>query len=175
METEKPKAKNEASEEQLEAVIGFTPADLEANRDGQLSDGQKIRFRGQRNLILAFAILVMVCIPFVALTGFVKRTDWGLGAIGLILFLVLSTFGTLAALALVRIIRLMHDLQDNRAEAVQGPIKLEMHQGYHIVIGDQMWHVHQDVFLAFKNGEPYCLYYAPHSRTLLSAEWLREG
>jgi hypothetical protein len=29
------------------------------------------------------------------------------------------------------------------------------------------------IFLAFKNGDPYRIYYAPGSNTILSAEWLR--
>ena len=32
--------------------------------------------------------------------------------------------------------------------------------------------INKDVFLAFKNGDPYAIYYAPYSKTLLSAEWL---
>jgi hypothetical protein len=34
--------------------------------------------------------------------------------------------------------------------------------------------INKPIFLAFKNGDPYRIYYAPHSKTLLSAEWLRD-
>jgi hypothetical protein len=30
------------------------------------------------------------------------------------------------------------------------------------------------VFLSFKNGDPYRIYYAPATKLILSAEWLRD-
>ena len=33
--------------------------------------------------------------------------------------------------------------------------------------------VSKQVFLAFKNGDPYRVYYAPNSKRIVAAEWLR--
>ncbi|MBK8029121.1 MAG: hypothetical protein IPK17_06325 [Chloroflexi bacterium] len=45
---------------------------------------------------------------------------------------------------------------------------------YFVWLDGRKFKVQHDGFLAFKNGDPYRLYYTPHSHTILSAEWLRD-
>ena len=45
---------------------------------------------------------------------------------------------------------------------------------YHADIQQQRFKLEKIVYDAFVNGDPYAIYYAPYSKTLLSAEWLRD-
>lgn len=45
---------------------------------------------------------------------------------------------------------------------------------YLLTIADQEFKIKKSLFLALKNGDPYSVYYAPHSREILSLEWLRD-
>jgi len=44
---------------------------------------------------------------------------------------------------------------------------------YHAHVQEQHFKLSKTVFDAFIDGDPYAIYYAPHSKTPLSAEWLR--
>jgi hypothetical protein len=63
--------------------------------------------------------------------------------------------------------------------SIEGGIQLDVVNhgkggiGYKICCQDRCFDVSKDVFLAFKNQEPYLIYYVPYSNTILSAEWLR--
>jgi hypothetical protein len=65
-------------------------------------------------------------------------------------------------------------------ESIEGIVELDIRQSFRtnqqqfvVTIGSMEFKVGTDVFLAFKNREPYRIYYAPGSNTILSAEWLR--
>src|SRR5262249_36406955 len=78
-----------------------------------------------------------------------------------------------------RLNNLRRDLLSGKAGAVEGRIALDVaarKEGayYRVAVANQTFGVRKNVFLAFKNGDPYRIYYAPHSKTLLSAEWLRD-
>ncbi len=65
------------------------------------------------------------------------------------------------------------------SNSVQGHVDLDIRGGrnsvvYRLIISGEYFQVDKAVFLAFKNDEPYAVYFAPHSHKLLSAEWLRE-
>ncbi|HEX2908354.1 MAG TPA: hypothetical protein VHO69_15890 [Phototrophicaceae bacterium] len=169
----KEKSKDHSLETDLMAALDFTVMGLGANQDGHLSQQQKTRLQYERKQALLFAIpisLVVIPIALLFLAYNVRHpAEWGYGGIGL---------GLLLGFTLIpfrRAIRLTRDLRANRVEAVQGYVSLDMNGSQcSVTIGNQTWQVNKNVFLAFKNGDPYCLYYLPHSRTLLSAEWLRE-
>lgn len=90
---------------------------------------------------------------------------------------------------------LVRDLRERRAESVEGRVQLDLHRSYngsmhhvggnhyrmsggrdqyYVYIGGMRFEVSKAGFLAFKNDDPYIVYYAPHSKMLLSAEWLRD-
>jgi hypothetical protein len=63
-------------------------------------------------------------------------------------------------------------------ETVEGPVQLDVVTGnkslrYSLAVGDAQFYVQKPVFLAFKNGDPYRIYYAPAAKMIVSAEWLR--
>jgi hypothetical protein len=71
------------------------------------------------------------------------------------------------------------DLRAPEIGGLQGRVNLDMSVNgksstLRLTIQDTKFDVKKDVFLAFKNSDPYAIYYAPHSKTILSAEWLRQ-
>jgi hypothetical protein len=149
---------------------------LAANQNGVLSDYQREKFRvGRRTNLLAI-------IPFalVAIAVFALRQIWVSPVNNICLLIPILLSGIFALVAIVNVYNYHRDFTQNRAEVVQGRMNLDVwdksrYITYAIKIQDQRWIVEKDVFLAFKNGDPYAIYYAPHSKTILSAEWLREG
>lgn len=92
---------------------------------------------------------------------------------------------------------ILRDIRERRAESVEGRVQLDLHHSYnrsmhrmsgtqfnfntnrgsshyYVYIGGMRFEVSKAGFLAFKNDDPYIIHYAPHSKLLLSAEWLRE-
>lgn len=183
MEKQKPKvkAKSRSLENDLMAALNFTADDLDANRDGQLSEEQRARLYGKRIYwllaiagVVAFVFLINLPGVFIVFSSgdYPPPADmlifigFILGCIGILVLL--YTRSDLRAITA--------DLQEKTVESVQGLIALETfgQDKMKVHIHDRAFTVNNKAGLAFKNGDPYCLYYAPHSKTLLSAEWLRE-
>jgi hypothetical protein len=73
----------------------------------------------------------------------------------------------------------MADLRVGEAQSLEGRIQLDTvsvssAQQFTVTVEGHKFVVNKPVFLAFKNGDPYVIYYLPRSNTMLSAEWLRE-
>lgn len=123
-------------------------------------------------------------VPSTSVVGFIAPMLW----IGLIVGVGLMIWRSLG---------ILRDLRERRAESVEGRIQLDLHHSYnrsmhrmsgtqfnfnmnrgsshyYVYIGGMRFEVSKAGFLAFKNDDPYIIHYAPHSKLLLSAEWLRE-
>lgn len=175
MEKAKEKAKNQdvIGEDALMWAIGFTPADLAANQDGQLSPHQCDYFVQRKTFWMGLSILLILLFGY----GIFNIVKLGLNT-GLIV-------GSLVIIFLIRVSiiwspfvrwkQLHEDVGAQEIGAIQGLVSLEIEtsDSFRLKIGDERFSVKKDVFLAFKNGDPYAIYYAPHSKTILSAEWLR--
>ncbi len=80
-----------------------------------------------------------------------------------------------------KLFRLWRDAKDDHVLSAEGRIDLSMHgkagAGSSVEctlkVGSVKFRVKEDAFLAFKNGDPYAIYYTRRSKKLLSAEWLR--
>ncbi len=159
----------------LAEAIGFDEYDLEANRDGVLSERQHNRFRVEAWLRSAAMLIITLLLGFGAV--FVLLVD-SRAAVLLTLFAAIE----LIAYALVgaHTGKFRAEAEDRLAESVQGHIRLDVRAGgkntvsFALNIGDERFDVNKAVFLAFKNDEPYVVYFGPHTHTLLSAEWLRD-
>jgi hypothetical protein len=180
-EKSKAKAKSRSLETDLMAALHFTQADLDANRDGQLSEEQRARLYGKRIYWLLAIVGVVAFIFLINLPG--VFVVFGSGdyppPVKLLIFIgfILGCIGILVVLYdRSRLRAIAADLQDKTVEAEQGLISLETFGQNKMTarINDIEFTLNAEAGLAFKNGDPYCLYYAPHSKTLLSAEWLRE-
>lgn len=161
-------------EEVLMAALEYTEDDLAANQSGALSAGQVValqqrRTRQARNL-------VVMCALVIALASFVALA-WPLAALPMLLLTLL--FIGIATLNGGRAIRRMtRDLGAGVAD-VEGRIELDARSAenggeYYVQLDACKFKVRREAFFAFKNRDPYRIYYAPHSQLILSVEWLRD-
>ncbi len=167
----------EKPQEKLMRVIYFTEEDLAANREGHISEPQRARFIFLRQFWLVCLILAMgigITIAILAVINGISHHDAvsdHLSAIGLIAIVT----SVIVFYISVKLKRLDGDLNSRHIEVIEGRIQLDLDgQDYHIVIQNISLRVPKRIFLVFKNGDPYIIYYAPHTKTILSAEWLRE-
>jgi hypothetical protein len=152
-------------------TVAFTDEEtLAANADGLLTDQQRAALLSERGNWLGIgiatvftAIFLTISIPWIfeyngASTSFV----WFVTTAGV-------TFTLYCAWQWRRF---AIDLQ-SPVESGEGVIYLDVRRGKPTVsIGDLHFLTTPDRFMVFKNGDPYRIYYAPGSMTVLSAEWL---
>ncbi|HEX2908351.1 MAG TPA: hypothetical protein VHO69_15875 [Phototrophicaceae bacterium] len=176
---EKEKSKNLSLKTYLITPINFTDNDLETNRNGGLSKTQQLELEQRQRFWKRWVgpALVIGFLPVLL--------SIGLGITGHLLWskvyfpfiLIVSASGVAIAMSIQKKYRAFEsDLDTGRVRRVRGQVKLTAYIGNmsKLTINNKVFIFHSLPLFAFKNGDPYCLYYAPHSRTLLSAEWLRE-
>lgn len=168
---EKPKHK---PEHRLEETIGFTEEDLVANREGKMSTAQydKLRKELRTGVFAAAALVVMGVVAFFWLT--LAGPEVCAPA------LVVGAIPTLVAMFLsIRLGQKNRDRVLRQVRSVEGRVQLDVTSSGQsstltIRVEGAKFRVNKATFLAFKNGDPYVIYYTPASKTILSAEWLRE-
>jgi hypothetical protein len=158
----------------LEAALGFDLDDIEANAHGQITPPQRTRLKRDFAMWL-LSNLVLTVIFVLNFRTFQTTTDNG--AIGSAVLIFVFAGGFLIW-TLIHWVRLVLDLVANKAQAVQGTIRLDVvnrGKGVAYTIGVEGFRVgiSKNIFLAFKNNEPYVIYYTPYAKRILSAEWLR--
>lgn len=160
----------------LQQALNFTEEDLEANRDGKLSDQQRIKLETARRG--SFRVLWVMTI----ITLFSGFLGFSLGGIGFMAFASIALL--LAILALVEYLTSYrayhHDLDAPRIEIAQGMIDYVRDGGSNLLdtelrpsgirVGSIKFLLMEDQALMFEEGEVYILYYAPATQRLLSAE-----
>ena len=177
-------------DELLMDSIGFDEDDLAANRAGKLGPNQAARLkRLQQNArisgvaangvgtLLMLGGLILTIIGFLGAIGLVIVGLMFL-AVGMQLFMRNGLWTLRAARAQLL------DSQMNAVERIEGRVSLDVQarngfmgsssSEYTVRLEGRDWSVTREVFLAFKNGDPYALYYGPRSGVVLAAEWLRE-
>ncbi|MEZ4669305.1 MAG: hypothetical protein R3E39_15475 [Anaerolineae bacterium] len=164
---EKPK-KLKPSDVLMDA-IGFHKEDLTLNQLGKLSNHQKQAILRKRNIWLV--VLAIWCPVFIIVLIASLRAGLPIGReIGpLILVVLLGLFCGSEVLVI------HNDAKNGRAKRVKGPITLSINNNhFQMTIDKQEFIVKKHIFLAFKNGDPYRIYYNPRDNRILSAEWLRD-
>jgi hypothetical protein len=161
----------------LARQIGFTPEDLEANRSGRLSDMQDYRLRVRRWRSIAIGGAFVLLAAFIATLLIFVGTREG----GSPILLIIGIGVTICNAALVGMfarnwLRLSADIREGRVIASSGvlervikPVSGRVMQ-YMIRVDDTEVMVNKAMFEAFDHRQPYILYRAPYSGTLLSAE-----
>lgn len=168
----------------LMKVIGFTEDDLDANRDGYMSKKQRGALSRERQQWLKF-IAIIIGGTSVLYTLFllksIIRGDQFPDNILIIAFICLAAALMSMYMGFKRS-RVNADLRKGDVYIAEGLISLyiqKIQNGqlvfyiYHADIQQQRFKLEKTVYDAFVNGEPYAIYYAPNSKTILSAEWLR--
>jgi len=170
-----PKAtKLKKYEEVLMAALKFTEDDLAANASGSFSAAQVLMLKRRRatqavsigvmcGIVAMFLLFVVVIVPNSAIPML---------SFSLLFSLLALLIGGVAMLQVTR---------DLRAglQMVEGRIDLDTTPGqnnatYTVKVEGKKFKVKKRAFLAFKNGDPYRIYYTPHTKTILSADWLRD-
>lgn len=168
--TQKPKK----YEDVLMRALKFDETDLAANEAGEWSAAQVAKWsRARRDHLVA----LLVAFGFTALfLVFTARASTNIGVLlnGGALFGTLVTVGYLSG----RLDRVLRDLHDG-ARTVEGRVELDVDTRnnktkYTAKIGGMKFKISKMTFLAFKNGDPYRVYYAPHQKRIASVEWLRD-
>jgi len=174
----KIKEKSKKYEERLMAAFAFDEDDLEANEAGQLSQNQIIRLKSLRNKTLTdLMILSLLCIVAVGILMGVTVT---ISATIPAFIVGIFAIGTLFIIYNLKARRLLADIHENCVAQAEGRVDLSLKAKqndpkYFIHIDNMHFSLKESLFLLFKNGDPYRIYYAPRSKRILSVEWLRDS
>ncbi len=159
----------------LSVALGFTAADLEANRQGRLSQSQLERMKAtrRRNTLIAALVFIALVLGATILVylGQLNRN--------LILFGAGASLTVINAIMLGRAgrayMRIGADLRQDQVETLTGEVERVLRRGrasdrYLLRINDAELAVSKEVFIGFQHLTPYRIYRAGISRVLLSAE-----
>ena len=160
-------------EDFLMRALSFTEDDLALNAAGQLSAAQMNRLKTQRTTTASLAVALSVIVGGLLLfaNGYARSLA---PLVMMVLIFVLFTVVT----GIIPAVQMTRDLQAG-VQGAEGRVELDTiprrkRTVYLVKLDGQKFKVQKQTFLAFKNGDPYRIYYAPHSRTILAAEWLRD-
>lgn len=153
----------------LWSAFGFSEDDLVANRSGQMTKEQRRKlFKQLHNTVLIFIGLILL-ILFVFSLGQAPTDDQR--CFKGILIAVVSYLGVHTAL------NLLIDIYRESVDKVCGFVALDAHAQYRsfrvqyqLRVREVYFALNKAQFLAIRNGELYCIYYAPKSRCILSME-----
>ncbi len=166
-------AKLKKYEDVLMAALKFTEDDLAANMGGQLSAGQVAMFKQRRSTYASFIALLFGTVAAVLL--FISALIFN----GIVLLLACGLLFALSGLlvGVVPVLKINRDLRSG-VQTVEGRVDLDTiptqySASYTVNVAGKKFKVKKRAFLAFKNGDPYRIYYAPHTKTILAADWLR--
>lgn len=160
----------------LKNAIGFNEVDLEANREGHLSESQADQLRHKRSILLSVALTAII----VAIIPLSKQSSlpfqWTISG------------GLIAIVAISQLIPIWYVLSRNIVHMVEGRVHLDIglygRHRYILIIGSLSFPISKRIFLSFKNTDPYAVYYTSYSvlfthdvplfqsRKILSAEWI---
>lgn len=171
----KAKIYSHSDEAILMSALKFDESDLDLNSQGLLSNPQIAVLRGQRTLygmgtlaMMAAFIIYFRLLGLSAFSGELCFVTIMLGLLGA-LYLHVAFTGWFNA---------YQDVKKGHAEMVAGHTTMEIKSAgkggvhYLVTVDDIEFRVDKPAFLAFKNGEPYRVFYAPNTKKILSAEWL---
>lgn len=157
--------------QQLQRTIGFTAADLEANRAGRLGAGQRVRLLISLALL---ATLIAVLVTFVAV-AWVR-----LGERQLPLLLLLSAAGLIfSGLFGWMLVKTGADLLNGQVERLEARVTPNQringrHSVYYYEAEGRQFVVSYTAHAALVSGALYRLYYTPHDHALIAAEYLHD-
>ena len=176
----KPAKHKHAQPPSLEEALNFDEEALELNRDGQLSNHQRDELMAVANSLKGIEVLVYlgaVIVGLVVIVDGILKSDTITSRI-----VMLGVVGALAY-GLDYILRrhITRYQQDTMTgiEAIQGHVVLDFQSQsnsakFLVTLSGETFSVSKNVFLAFKTGDPYVVYFAPRTRRILSAELLRQ-
>lgn len=158
----------------LQKHLYVTPADIEANRRGVISETQIARIHGQ----LRSAWLVLGCLMFALLGPFLLFSlllGWQIFLFVLIVgLLIASVSGWFTTKQIQRQYQLINDeLLKGEIAHIEGFLEKKVEgrrMGQYVGIGSEFFDVPKGLLAAIPEGEAAVIYYLPQSKQLLSLE-----
>ncbi|MBN8594324.1 MAG: hypothetical protein J0M33_21385 [Anaerolineae bacterium] len=184
--TEKYKRK---PDQLLMDTIGFDEDDLEANHAGKMGPNQVTTLKQAQRRVQVNVFLIALMIVVVSVLGLVPVlvgifTSSLALLCGSSIFIVWTAFFPTALHRFRLADAYRMDSLSGDIERIEGRISLDVQArnnksgpgsvAFTVRLEGRKLIVTREVFLAFKNGDPYALYYGPRSGVVLAAEWLRE-
>jgi hypothetical protein len=182
----KPKYDSWSQQHALMKAIGFTQDDLDANRGGYMSKKQRAALSHERQFWLNSVAIIIggtaILYTFILSKSIIEGSQF-YNSLTTIAFLSVISAGLLMYMGFQRSL-VNADLRKGDVYVAEGLVSLHITEyknkiitDYQVYIREQERHfnVGKAVFDAFIDGDPYAIYYAPHSKTFLSAEWLGSG
>lgn len=167
-------------DEELAYGLDFTQKDLEANRNGYMTERQhhvlkQVARKATKPLVPTTIFAWLMSFGF--LFGLLQTQDFGI-------FLTFSAilFGAILATASITSFYtpINLDIHDGAVELANGKVVLQLNVNKvytvnHLTIKRYgKFKLHRRAYLRFKHLEPYIIYYAPNSRIILSAMPIEE-
>lgn len=161
-------------------ALKLSEDDLDANQGGKLGKSQQNRLAQQR---LGFGVTFILFMGLFLAAFYATLISLNLVPDFIFPLLIAGLFAAGMYQTGRKVYDLHHDLQTGDIATIEGRVELMLNETYtqygkisqhHMRIGQMKFPIDKNVLMAFKNDEPYQVYYAPHSKVLLGAEWLRE-
>ena len=145
----------------LIGALNFSVTDLDANRQGELSESQRIHLRQHRLKEMEWWLIGLILLVF---AGIIISAEW------LPVFFVTAC---IVSMILAIWFRGEEDLH-GRVQAVSGKLTFTSSSiwpsYYHVWVGNEHFYAPKRVKHAFEGGRHYRVYFTPGSRTIVSAE-----
>lgn len=166
----------------LHAALSFTEEELQANHDGYMTQGQRNALQADMPpapLVVGLGFVVIMVLANLAGYVLIRAYDDNARS-GLFeaYFGIVVVTGNLAMLGgMVKAARQRYftrqDVHKGIVQAARGPVQLKIGRYIHLLAIDGVkFAVSEQVLLAFHHDHPYCIFYAPHLKKILSAEEL---
>ena len=159
----------------LSAALGFTAADLQANRQGALSPAQRERMQHarRRDAFIAAGLFCLLALAATVLVyiGQFNRNVISSGAGVMLIFINAAMVGRAGR----AFMRMSGDLRANNVDRLSGDVERVLRRGrasdsYLVRISGVELNVTQEVFVSLEHNAPYRIYRTRISQVLLSAE-----
>lgn len=166
-------------DEKLARVLNFTEEDLVANRQGYMTKEQRVKLRKmviKRGIYQPLGVfwIYTAVIFFLIFSGAAHAQGRDLRAISVVGFVVASVAMGIYTYYAWR--RLRDDLHKGDVAMEAGRIALEvgMRGRNSLTIQMTTFAINAETLLAFRNDARYRIYYAPHTKLILSAESMKD-
>ncbi len=168
-------------ERHLMDAIGFDAGDLAVNRAGTFSETQRRKLENWRmfwSLGLAAAVIVGASMSTFLFLAFLLAPQAAALKIAAGMVVIILACVALYAFCWFKRADYLDDLEECIVYSAEGFVRLTLDEGrnnarYLVSVGTLTFIVSKQAFLSFKNGDPYRIYYAPNSKHIVAAEWLR--
>jgi hypothetical protein len=159
------------SADKLQQALKFTDADINANREGKITQSQAERLSNTQVGLGKFSAAIVI---FGILILFVIHTFANLDndATTLYTIVVLILCAILAPTMFGNSVTIRQDVEGDQVVSVQGIVRkrYSVKTGYNLYIGQIRFSIFRHTYNSFEDGAMYKIYFIPNSKTILSAE-----